>query len=130
MAYKSIEPRWKKGESGNPNGRPKKLHPTLLKTTSFSLSQINDVIQYMVSLNEKQLDEVLLDDVSSILEKTIASALKKSIKKGELFSLETLLNRVYGKPNEKLDITSQGEKIENKIKIEILGRSRDKNSDN
>ncbi len=128
MGYKNIEPRWKKGESGNPNGRPKKLHPTLMKTTAYSKSQIVDIIQYMVSLTEKQLNEILDDANSTVFEKTIASAIKKSISKGYLDSIETLLNRVYGKPNESLDITSNGKTLNDKIEIEII-TTKMKNND-
>lgn len=120
MGYKDIQPRWKKGESGNPKGRPKKLHPTLMKTTAYSKNQIVDIIQYMVSLTEKQLNEILEDNESTVFEKTIASAIKKSISKGYLDSIETLLNRVYGKPSDSLDITSNGKDLNNKIEIEII----------
>jgi type IV secretory pathway protease TraF len=120
MGYKDIKPRWKKGESGNPNGRPKKLHPTLMKTTAYSKSQIADIIQYMVSLTEKEIDEIIEDTKSTVFEKTIANAIKKSLQKGYLDSIETLLNRVHGKPNQSVDITSNGNTIDNKIEIEII----------
>lgn len=127
MGYKNIEPRWKKGESGNPNGRPKKLHPTLMKTTAYSKSQIADIIQYMVSLTEKELDQIISDNTSTVFEKTISNAIKKSMQKGYLDSMETLLNRVYGKPEQSLDITSNGKTIDNKIEIEILTNKIKKN---
>jgi hypothetical protein len=120
MAYKKIEPRWKPGESGNPKGRPKK--PVLqMKVEGYKLAEINDTIQMMCSMTADELKKIWDNPKSTILERTIASALKKSIEKGNLDSVETLLNRVYGKPKEKMDITTAGEKInEPRVTIEIL----------
>lgn len=115
-----VPPRWKKGESGNPKGRPKK--PVLqMKVAGYKLAEINDTIQAMCSMTLDQLREVWENPDTTLLERTIAAALRKSIEKGNLDSLETLMNRVYGKPNEKLDITSAGDKLEqNKIQVEII----------
>jgi hypothetical protein len=46
---------------------------------------------------------------ATILEKTIANAMRKSLEKGSLYSIETLLSRVYGKPKESVDMDIQGE---------------------
>ena len=120
MPRHKVEPRWKKGESGNPKGRPKK--PVLqMKVAGYKLAEINDTIQAMCSMTLDQLREVWENPDTTLLERTIAAALRKSIEKGNLDSLETLMNRVYGKPNEKLDITSAGDKLEqNKIQVEII----------
>lgn len=125
MPRYKLEPRWKPGESGNPKGRPKK--PVLqLKVEGYKLHEINDTIQMMVSLTADELKKIWENPNSTILERTIASSLKKGIEKGNLDSVETLLNRVYGKPNEKLDITTDGQKInEPKVQIEIIRTDKD-----
>ena len=112
---------WQKGESGNPKGRPKKIHPQFTTTQTYKMSEINDTIQYIVGMNEEQLQKVIEDNNATILEKTVANALRRSLSKGRLDSLETLLDRVYGKPGESVDITSNGEGLNNKIQIEIVG---------
>jgi hypothetical protein len=121
---------WSKGESGNPKGRPKK--PVLqMKVEGYKLAEINDTIQMMVGMTAGELLKVWENPKATILERTIASALRKSIEKGNLDSVETLLNRVYGKPNEKLDITTDGEKInEPRVQIEILKSNGEGNKDN
>jgi hypothetical protein len=121
---------WDKGESGNPKGRPKK--PVLqMKVEGYKLAEINDTIQMMVGMTAGELLKVWENPKATILERTIASALRKSIEKGNLDSVETLLNRVYGKPNEKLDITTDGEKInEPRVQIEILKSNGEGNKDN
>jgi hypothetical protein len=96
-----------KGQSGNPNGRPRK-YVTQLKAQGYRLSEINDTIQAMMSMNSEELKSVYENIDATILEKTIANAMNKSLIKGSLYSLETLLTRVYGKPKEQaeIDITS------------------------
>lgn len=120
---------WDKGESGNPKGRPKK--PVLqMKVEGYKLAEINDTIQMMCSMTAGELLKVWENPKATILERTIASALRKSIEKGNLDSVETLLNRVYGKPNEKVDITTAGEKLnEPKVVIEILKTNTDGKKD-
>ena len=99
------------GESGNPNGRPRK-YVSLLKEQGYKLAEINDTIQAMMSMDLEELKTVWDNPKATILEKTIAAAMRKSLEKGSLYSLETLLTRVYGKPKELVDIQS-----DNKIEI-------------
>jgi tRNA A37 N6-isopentenylltransferase MiaA len=98
---------FKKGVSGNPNGRPKK-YVTLLKESGYKLSEINDTIQAMLSMTLEELKDVWTDPQSTILEKTIANAMRKSLERGSLYSVETLLTRVYGKPKEQIHQTTDG----------------------
>ncbi len=94
----------------NRNGRPKK-YVTLLKEQGYKLAEINDTIQAMLSMDLEELKEVWQNPKATILEKTIANAMRKSLEKGSLYSIETLLSRVYGKPKETADVnqTVQGE---------------------
>jgi hypothetical protein len=101
---------WEKGVSGNPNGRPRK-YVSLLKDAGYKLSEINDTIQTMMAMDLQELKGVYENPQATILEKTIASAMRKSLEKGSLYSLETLLTRVYGKPKETAEVTNDG-KIE------------------
>jgi hypothetical protein len=99
-----------KGETMNPNGRPKK-YVTLLKDSGYKLSEINDTIQVLMSMTIDELKEVYENPTGTILEKTVANAMVKSLQKGSLYSIDTLLTRVYGKPKETANITQDG-KIE------------------
>lgn len=95
--------RMKKGETLNPNGRPRK-YVSLLKEQGYKLSEINDTIQTMLSMDVSELKLVWDNPKATILEKTIANAMRKSLEKGSLYSIETLLTRVYGKPKETAQI--------------------------
>lgn len=108
---------YKKGQTGNPNGRPKKF-TTLLKEQGYKPSEINDTIQTLMAMTMDELREVHEDDNATILEKTIANALFKSWKKGSLYSMETLLSRAFGKPREQ--VSYEGNINVTGIEVEIV----------
>jgi hypothetical protein len=95
----------------NREGRPRK-YVSLLKEQGYKLSEINDSIQALMSMDEEELKSVSTNDKATVLEKTIAKAILKSMGNGSLYSLDTLLTRVYGKPKEQMDIKS-----DNKIEV-------------
>lgn len=115
----------------NRKGRPTK--PVLtMKVEGYKLAEINDTIQAMCSMTLDDLRKVWENPKSTVLERTIAAALRKGIEKGTLQNVETLLDRVYGKPKEKVDITTNGDNInEPKYTINIIKTTKDDgNKDN
>lgn len=81
--------KFKKGQSGNPNGRPKKL-PEL----------------------DKLLADVLGEEKDGITAgEAILKALRAKAAKGDVRAAEVLLDRAYGKPKQHTDITSNGQSI-------------------
>ena len=96
---------FKKGQSGNPNGRPKKFTSTL-KSMGYKNSEVADSIQSMLAMTLEELKDIYQNPESTVLEKTVAGAIKKSIEKGDLHSIEILLSRVFGKPKELVKIDS------------------------
>ena len=105
---------FKKGEVANPNGRPRK-YVSLLKEQGYSISQVNDSIQALMSMTPKELKEVENNPDATALELTVTKAILKSMSNGSLYSMDTLMNRVYGKPKEQVDIQS-----DNKIEIVFI----------
>jgi hypothetical protein len=117
-----IEPRWSKGESGNPNGRPRKWISEL-KDSGYKSSEVNDCILVMLSMTIEELADVYKNPKATILEKTVANALKRSLEKGSLYSIETLLSRAVGKPKESVDHTTAGERI-GEIQVNIVNADK------
>jgi hypothetical protein len=102
--------RAEKGETANPNGRPKKF-TTLMKEEGYKLSEVNDSIQAIMAMDEKEIKQVLKNEGATMLEKTVAKAIIKSYEKGSLYSMDTLLSRVYGKPKETVDATVEAKVV-------------------
>jgi len=86
----------------NLKGRPRKWISEM-KEQGYALSEITDAIQVLISLDLQQLQEIRTNPTSTVLEVTIASAIMRSIQKGDLDSIETLITRVFGKPKEKIE---------------------------
>ena len=85
-------------------GRPRK-YVTLLKEQGYTVSEVNDTIQAMMAMDVKELMEVDKNPKATILERTIAGAMLKSMDKKSLYSLETLLSRVHRTPKQSIDQT-------------------------
>lgn len=85
----------------NLKGRPRKWISEM-KEQGYALSEITDAIQVLISLDLQQLQDIRTNPTSTVLEVTIASAIIRSIQKGDLNSIETLITRVFGKPKEEI----------------------------
>jgi len=94
--------RYLKGESGNLNGRPRKW-VSKLKDKGYTKTEILDAIQVVMSMDSPALQEILNDETNTILERTIAKALLEGLRKGTLYSLETLTTRLHGMPKQEIE---------------------------
>ena len=81
------------------NGRPKK-YITQLKAIGYNNSEILETLRVMLSLNIYELNELFKNPNATILELSIAKALVKGIERGNIYTLNELLNRIMGKPKE------------------------------
>ena len=91
---------WKEGESGNPNGRPKKLVSKVLdelkeEGEQVSKSQVFDIYQIMISLTIPKLKEVAGDESKPALYRILA---KEILGKKGFEAIEKMLDRANGKP--------------------------------
>lgn len=85
---------FKKGQSGNPKGRPK-------------MPDLSDAIAKI--LNDEKDGKTALE--------AILAALRAKAAKGDVRAAQELLDRAYGKSQQKIDHTTQGEKIQQTIKV-------------
>lgn len=84
-----VEHQFKKGQSGNPKGRPKKL------------PKLDDMIA-----------EVLGDETRGVTAAmAILKKMKTMAKKGNLKAAEMLFDRGYGKPKQKVELEVDSVKI-------------------
>lgn len=109
---------FKPGESGNPNGRPRK-YISQLKDQGYKLSEINDTLMVLLSMDVEELKAVFENQKSTVLEKAVANAIRKSIEKGSLYNIETIITRAMGKPKEQVDVTSGGDPLKFDITLKL-----------
>jgi len=101
----NIGHRWKPGESGNPNGRPKRGWT-------------------WADLLEEAAEEVLTAKDGQMIsaKKAIAKRLLKMGVEGDRQAIKDIMDRTDGYPVSTADITSKGEKITPMIKIDTNGK--------
>ncbi len=101
----NIEPyKWKKGQSGNPKGRPKKVVSKFVER-GYKIVEVNDTLQALMALELNEIKQVYQDEKATVLERIVAKALFEALKKGDLKNVETLLSRVFGQPKQSVDAT-------------------------
>jgi hypothetical protein len=116
--------KFKPGQSGNPNGRPVKTLTSVnrelhsLGYKSVTTSQIKDAYLMLVAMDEGALKEYVDNDEVPLLIRIIGKRLLA--KDGGFEVIERLLDRALGKPQQKYDHTTKGEKITNNIDLTTL----------
>ena len=102
---------FKKGESGNPNGRPQKIDSVLKQyflaehNLKLSKSQAQDIIQNILGKTRSELVELAKNEELPFWIALIANKAQRDFKKGSIHILDVLFDRVYGKPKEEVEQT-------------------------
>ena len=94
--------KFEKGESGNPNGRPKGA-----RNRSTIVRQWLDVEQRLKNPITGSEEQMNLEDFMTL-------AQIKKAREGDTQAYKALLDSAYGTPDTNIDITTQGDKINGK----------------
>lgn len=111
--------KWQKGQSGNPNGRPKKMVSTVIKKLrddgyeEVTKDQVRSVYMHMLNLTISELKNKVNDPEQPALVKVVS----KAILSNQGFEvIERILDRAIGKAtqsiDQKIDIISPTVKVE------------------
>lgn len=113
--------KWKKGQSGNPKGKPKNRVAELLKRVlpkgklrrmeALTTDEIDTIELGILALELDDLQALAKADETPAYAKTLAMAAIIDMKNGRTATMDRLMDRQYGKPQQKVDITSNGKDI-------------------
>ena len=114
--------KWQKGQSGNPRGKKKDRVKALLKqvlpksklkkSEALTLDEINTIEKSILVLKLADLQLLAKADDTPAYAKTLAMAAIIDMKNGKTTTMDRLMDRQYGKPQQKVDITTGGKPIE------------------
>jgi hypothetical protein len=96
---------YKKGQSGNPNGRPHDP-PELKKLKNLTKAELVDVGNMVVKGDFEALKRLAKNPKATVLQRMLAAVAQKVIEKGDMHSLDILLNRMVGRVKEEVALTS------------------------
>lgn len=100
---------FKPGESGNPNGRPRKMVSQVIKELgdngieNVTNSQVIGAIETLLNCQKGYLLNLSQDESHSMLIRIVAKNIINAESDGKL--LDQILDRAFGKPNQKTEIS-------------------------
>ena len=94
---------FKKGQSGNPKGRPKDLLGK--KMRQLTAEEFAEIANLIIKGSIEELRAISKDESQSALRVMIAAVAVKTISKGDMDALDKLLNRLVGKVKDHVQVT-------------------------
>lgn len=110
---------FQKGESGNPNGRPKRIFSTLAEEfkeqgfESATPARIREVYEMLLGIPLTNIIEIAGSpkDEDNQYPAIVRIVAAEMIGKRRFEMVQEMLNRVYGRPKQAVDVTSGGERV-------------------
>ena len=97
---------YKKGQSGNPKGRPKRK-TTLLRESGLTKDDIVACIKALIDHTEDELQAVAEAAETPVYLVSIARAMLSDIKEGRINTLDSVMDRLIGKATNTSHVTSE-----------------------
>ena len=120
--------RFKKGQSGNPGGRPK-LTDDMKRLSKLSKTSLEAAMNKFLHIDRAGLKVIANDPASTMLDIAIASILTKAVTQGDQQRLDWIVSRLIGKVTDKVKVDMPRATILERAKGDeqlVLGAAFDK----
>jgi DNA-binding transcriptional ArsR family regulator len=110
---------FKKGQSGNPDGRPP-LSPEIKALRGITNERIKEVMDLLIDQDITALEVLAQSETEPTLKVLYAAGILRAIKEGNPGHIESVLNRVIGKPKDHIEHTGKdGGAIETRAELVV-----------
>jgi hypothetical protein len=99
----SKKTQFKKGQTGNPNGRPT-LPKEIRNLKKFSTKELEDLITVLFQADDVEIQAIINDPTAPRIKKIMAQVLEKAMETGNMNQVDMVLNRIVGKVKEKVEL--------------------------
>lgn len=129
--------RFKKGQSGNPNGRPR-IPEDLKMARRLNKLELEKLLNQFLFMTPPEMEERVKSADVTAIEAMIGSIIIKAVKDGDQQRLNFILERLIGKVKDQIDLTvvkpfiikrPSGEIVEMGVEAQIEGQDGSRDSD-
>jgi hypothetical protein len=114
---------FKKGQSGNPKGQPKKVLSRVneqLKEEGYSAASANNIVEaysILINLDEERIKSIISDNSYPMLMRIVA---KEMLSKNGAEMIEKILDRAHGKSIQKqAQVNKEGEDVTYSVTLNL-----------
>lgn len=97
---------FKPGVSGNPAGGPK-IPEEVKVLRKLTIPRLEEIADLILDGNRVQLTQIVGSSTEPAIRVAYAKAALNAMNKGDLTGIETILNRLVGKPKDKVEVTGK-----------------------
>lgn len=99
---------WKKGQSGNPKGRPKGSTNIIRQALrELTVDTYREVIETVLKGNTAALQEIIDNPETPVIQVGVAKAFMKAMKAGDYAVIERIAERIVGKIPDEINLVSK-----------------------
>ena len=99
---------FKPGESGNPNGRPKKIY-TILQKKGYSKDDIRTAFSEIAWYTLEEAKELQDDETKPVITRIVCKQFLEAFNKGDWNRIKEILEHSIGRPKQDIGITTNPE---------------------